>query len=100
MNRFPRKLPKFIYLKLALASFFILITSLMVYYDWGVKNDLYIPFIMLIAFLPILAAAILYTKRNFKTNKVGSAVAFNTAVSITVLLLKALLSLWLDRSSA
>ena len=100
MNRFPRKLPKFIYLKLMLSTFFILFTSLIVYSDWGVKNDLYILFVMLIAFLPILAAAILYTKRNFKTNKVGSAVAFNTAVSITVILLKALLSLWLDRSSA
>lgn len=97
MNRFPRKLPKCIYLKLMLSTFFILFTSLIVYSDWGVKNDLYIPFVMLIAFLPILAAAILYTKRNFKTNKVGSAVAFNTAVSITVILLKALLSLWLDQ---
>ena len=100
MNRSPRKLPKFIYLKLMLSTFFILFTSLIVYSDWGVKNDLYIPFVMLIAFLPILAAAILYTKRNFKTNKVGSAVAFNTAVSITVILLEALLRLWLDRSSA
>ena len=100
MNRSPRKLPKFIYLKLMLSAFFILFTSLIVNSDWGVKNDLYILFVMLIAFLPILAAAILYTKRNFKTNKVGSAVAFNTAVSITVILLKALLSLWLDRSSA
>ena len=97
MNRFPRKLPKFIYLKLMLSTFFILFISLIVYSDWGVKNDLYIPFVMLIAFLPILAAAILYTKRNFKTNKVGSAVAFNTAVSITVILLKALLRLWLDQ---